>query len=152
MAFGGERRGAYGYDLVRTMKRLPSPVVTRLVTGVVDRVADDGSVFVRFGTGPAQRTRLATSAGTELTAGTEIVALLEPDRDANPVVVSTILDRLRAAPPKRVDLEAAEEITLRCGDASIKLCRDGSIEIYGADVESHAEGIQRIKGAQVRIN
>jgi hypothetical protein len=53
---------------------------------------------------------------------------------------------------KRVHIEAAEEVVLRCGKASITLLRSGRILIRGAQIETHASGTNRIKGAQVRIN
>ena len=64
-----------------------------------------------------------------------------------------------AAPPlqanvdgKRVIITADQEITLTCGDASLTLRRDGKILLRGAYVETYARGLNRIKGAQVKIN
>lgn len=54
--------------------------------------------------------------------------------------------------PAHLEFEARESIVLRCGEASIELRRDGAIVIRGGYIETEAEGIQRIKGAQVRIN
>jgi hypothetical protein len=54
--------------------------------------------------------------------------------------------------PKRLRVEAGEELVLECGRASIALLRDGRIVIKGAYVETCASGTNRIKGAQVRIN
>lgn len=53
---------------------------------------------------------------------------------------------------QRVVLEAAEEIVLRCGDASIILKRNGRIVLKGAYVETCARGTNRIKGGSVKIN
>lgn len=53
---------------------------------------------------------------------------------------------------KRVVITADQEITLRCGDASLTLRRDGKILLRGAYVETYARGLNRIKGAQVKIN
>ncbi len=53
---------------------------------------------------------------------------------------------------KRVLLEGEEEVTLRCGEASITLRRDGRVVVRGAYVETHASGTNRIKGGSVRIN
>jgi hypothetical protein len=52
---------------------------------------------------------------------------------------------------KRVVITADQEITLRCGDASLTLRRDGKILLRGAYVETYARGLNRIKGAQVMI-
>jgi hypothetical protein len=53
---------------------------------------------------------------------------------------------------KRVELEAEDEIVLRCGEASITLRRNGRVVIRGAYVESRSRGTNRIKGGNVQIN
>jgi hypothetical protein len=53
---------------------------------------------------------------------------------------------------KRVVVDAEDEIELRCGKASITLRRNGRVIIRGAYVETHAEGVNRIKGGSVAIN
>ena len=53
---------------------------------------------------------------------------------------------------RRVHIEAAQEISLRCGQASLTLTADGQILLEGSYISSHATGTQRIKGAAVRIN
>jgi Domain of unknown function (DUF6484) len=53
---------------------------------------------------------------------------------------------------KNIELTAQETITLRCGDASITLNRDGKIVIRGMHVVSHAAGVNRIRGGSVQLN
>ena len=53
---------------------------------------------------------------------------------------------------RRVLLEGAEEVVLRCGKACITLRRDGKIVIRGTYLVSRAEGTHRIKGGSVKIN
>jgi hypothetical protein len=53
---------------------------------------------------------------------------------------------------KRVTLDARDEIVLRCGQASITLRRNGRVVIRGTYVETRAQGTNRIKGGDVRIN
>ena len=53
---------------------------------------------------------------------------------------------------ERVVVEGQEEVSLRCGAASITLRRDGRVVVRGAYVETHASGTNRIKGGSVRIN
>lgn len=53
---------------------------------------------------------------------------------------------------RRVELEAADELVLRCGEASIVLTRDGRITIRGHYVETRARGTNRIRGGSVQIN
>jgi hypothetical protein len=53
---------------------------------------------------------------------------------------------------RRIVVEADEELTLQCGDASIQIRRDGKILIRGEHILSRAKGTQRIKGGSVAIN
>lgn len=53
---------------------------------------------------------------------------------------------------KRLTFEAADEIVLRCGPASITLRRNGAVVIRGAHVVSHSSGVNRIRGGAVHIN
>jgi len=52
----------------------------------------------------------------------------------------------------RVVIEAADEIVLCCGDASITLRRNGRVVIRGTAVETRAKGVNRIRGGSVQIN
>ncbi|SDF21448.1 DUF6484 domain-containing protein [Myxococcus virescens] len=53
---------------------------------------------------------------------------------------------------RRVVLEGKEEVVLRCGEATITLRRNGKVVIRGVQVETHATGTNRIKGASVKVN
>jgi hypothetical protein len=53
---------------------------------------------------------------------------------------------------KRVVLEGQEEVVLKCGEATITLRRNGKVLIRGVQVETHAAGTNRIKGASVKVN
>jgi hypothetical protein len=53
---------------------------------------------------------------------------------------------------KRVVISAEREITFTCGEASLTLRRDGKILLRGRYVETYSQGVNRIKGAQVKIN
>jgi hypothetical protein len=53
---------------------------------------------------------------------------------------------------KRVVISAEREITFTCGEASLTLRKDGKILLRGRYVETYSQGVNRIKGAQVKIN
>jgi uncharacterized protein (DUF2345 family) len=53
---------------------------------------------------------------------------------------------------KSVTVVAENEITLKCGRASITLRKDGRIVISGDYVISRARGTHRIRGGSVQIN
>ena len=52
----------------------------------------------------------------------------------------------------RLLIEAQGELELRCGEARVLLCADGSIHLRGRRITSHAKGAQRIRGGSVQIN
>lgn len=53
---------------------------------------------------------------------------------------------------RRVVIDAADEIVIRCGKASITLRRNGRIVVRGTYVETDSEGLNRIKGGAIKIN
>lgn len=53
---------------------------------------------------------------------------------------------------KRISFEAAEEIVLQCGKASITLTKAGKVLIKGEYVLSHSSGENRIRGGSVSVN
>lgn len=97
-----------------------------------------------------------------------VLLLFEEGDPGRPIVVGLLRDQLprEAATPepaaprpmeveadgKRVEVVAADELVLRCGDASIVLRRNGRVIIRGAYVETRAKGVNRIKGGSVLIN
>lgn len=52
----------------------------------------------------------------------------------------------------RVVIRGYEEIVLECGEATIILKANGKIVIRGVEIESHAMGLNRIKGGGVKVN
>ncbi len=120
----------------------------------IERIDADGTVFVSMaGTISAARIALPLgSTAVSLHPGDAVIVLVDPVSTASPVVVSTVADRAPQALPPRLELAARDRVVLRCGDATLELCEDGRVEIRGVTVLSHAEGVQRIRGAQVRIN
>ena len=53
---------------------------------------------------------------------------------------------------QRVRIVGHDEIVLECGKASITLRRNGRVVVKGTHVETTSAGVNRIKGARVRIN
>lgn len=51
-----------------------------------------------------------------------------------------------------INLKAKEEITLKCGKASITLTKAGKILLRGTYVLNRSSGVNRIKGGSVQIN
>lgn len=53
---------------------------------------------------------------------------------------------------ERIIFDAKKEITLRCGKGSITIQTDGKIIIKGNNLVSRSKGMNKIKGAAVKIN
>jgi len=98
-----------------------------------------------------------------------VLLLFEEGDPGRPIVVGLLRDQLPHAPGpaaepaadtpiaveadgKRVEVEAADELVLRCGEASIVLRRNGRVVIRGTYVETRSKGVNRIKGGSVLIN
>jgi hypothetical protein len=113
-----------------------------------------GPVLARLTTA-VSRAALAREAAAQR----EVVLLVNRDRRRPPVILG-FLQPLGAEAAelearvdgRRVELEARDEIVLKCGEASITLRRNGRIAIRGVDVETRARGNNRIKGGSVAIN
>jgi len=52
----------------------------------------------------------------------------------------------------QVIIESQKEIYLRCGDSHLLLSADGHVEIRGKTVVTHSTGLNRVRGASVKIN
>jgi hypothetical protein len=98
---------------------------------------------------------------------TALVLVFEEADPARPIVVGMFPDtragagRPGEAPAARGDLvlggdrvriEARDEVSVRCGEASLTMRRDGKILVKGSDVTSRATRVHKIKGGSVRIN
>lgn len=57
-----------------------------------------------------------------------------------------------AKPEPNVIIEATETLTLKCGEASVDLRKDGKVMVRGEDVLLRAKKTQRIKAGTVAIN
>jgi hypothetical protein len=57
-----------------------------------------------------------------------------------------------APPPEHVILKARERIELRVGQSSVVLSKDGRVTVKGEEVVSRAMGVNKIRGAAVKIN
>jgi hypothetical protein len=114
--------------------------------------------------------------GKALASRQSVVLLFENEDPGLPIIVgllpsdpgASLLGSLLQQPPvaapaptpptearvdgKRVVLEGDQEVTLRCGDASITLRRDGKLVLRGAHIETTAKGLNRIRGGAVKIN
>ncbi len=96
------------------------------------------------------------SASGRAAEGASVVVMLDPG--GTPVILGE-LRPVGEAPTavarvdgRRVELVAEDEIVLSCGEASLVLRRNGRVVLRGVQIETHAKGLNRIKGGTVAIN
>jgi len=62
------------------------------------------------------------------------------------------IHQARHAEDGELHLHARHAIELHCGEASFRMSADGRIELRGSTLVSHATGLNRIRGASVKLN
>lgn len=70
----------------------------------------------------------------------------------DPPIVVGVVQGAATKPPERLVLEAARELVLKSGAAAIRIAADGTVRLEGRDIRSAARRLQRLTGAQVKIN
>ena len=129
---------------------------TSLARGQVARADESGVVSVRLGDGrELECDRLETSAASSLrlVEGDAVLVFTPARRGERGVVIGRIgPSRHAAETPEELVLEATSSVSLRCGESSVTLRKDGRVVVRGQDVVSHAARVNRIRGGSVSIN
>jgi len=127
-------------------------------TGALLAIASDGAPMVDYSgneLGPiAARTAIATA-----NPGDTVLLVFDGGDPARPIIVGVVRDRFEKSHPQRLKLDAREilvegsdEISLRCGESSLTLRKDGKAVLKGREVLTRASRTNRIKGATVKLN
>jgi hypothetical protein len=130
--------------------------VTRLMR--LAELGPDGSLWVAGADGPIAAGVLTSVSLTHLRRALRSnLPLLVAGDEQHPVVIGVVLGQAEDGPAlSDVDgntvLTAARQLVLRCGAAAITISADGQVSISGTDVRSRAKRLQRITGANVKIN
>ena len=133
--------------------------------GRLVRIDNEGRLFVDFQGNPSGpvAAKLAVSE-TEIAdlidgaEGTEILLVFENNDIAQPIIIGRVRDCLPSngieiyIRGRRFIVDTDEEIELRCGEAKLRITRDGKVIVLGNDVLSRARRRNRIKGGTVNIN
>lgn len=120
--------------------------------GTVVAIRPDGMIDVCGPSGDTLVCAWLESSGNNgvVLAPGDAVLLLHYASDAPPVVLGRIGHYGR--PAARIELEAGQTLSLKCGQASIDLRADGKVMVRGEDVLLRAKGTQRIRAGTVSIN
>jgi hypothetical protein len=134
-------------------------------TGCLVAIDADGRLFVDFPGNPSGPVvaRLAVpdlvlSEVVGEAPGPELLLVFEDNDLARPVIVGVVRDRLPAdgieihVRGRRFTVEMDEDVELRCGDARVRISRDGKVVVLGKDVVTRARRRNAIKGGTVNIN
>jgi hypothetical protein len=161
-------------DLQRLLRSRgePSPDSTRaaptsgVVVGTLVALLESRTPMVTY---PGQPGTAAIAARTTmaLTAddiGGEVVLQFDAGDPGRPIILGRLQSAdawpLKDQPAQvqvdadgmRLVVDAKEEITLRCGKASITLTKAGKVIVQGTYVLHKSSGVMRIKGGSVQLN
>ncbi|MDE2454675.1 MAG: hypothetical protein KGL43_13870 [Burkholderiales bacterium] len=129
----------------------PAAAAPALVRGIVEAIDAEGGVEVALD-GGAKRVCDVLLAGFTLEPG-DAVLVARPGAGMGRAVVLGRVGRYKAPEaPARLELEATESLSLRCGEARVELRADGRLMLRGEDVLLRAKGTQRIRAGHVAIN
>jgi hypothetical protein len=127
-------------------------------TGVLVDIGADGTPIVEYGShdlGPIS----ARTAIPSASRGDTVLLVFDQGDPTRPIIIGIVRDRFEKYFPQRLKmaakeilLEGAEEVSLRCGESSLTLRKDGKAVLKGREVLSRASRTNRIKGATVQIN
>lgn len=123
------------------------PFAARLIA-----ISGDGLLIVRDADGQHRDCDwLAGPGAVGVPLAIDDLVLVQPMAPGQRAVVMGRIGPYTPA-PERVTIEAAQTLTLRCGESSVDLRADGKLMVRGDDVLVRAKGTQRIRAGTVAIN
>lgn len=128
-------------------------------------INNDGSPLVAFPRNPDEAAIPARStvAMQSKDVGCEVALMFEGGDSRMPLIIGKIQQVVTEKNAQdesanaeldgeSIVLSARQNITLKCGKASITLTKSGKVILRGAYVLSRSSGVNRIKGGSVQIN
>ena len=138
----------------------PPPKEEKIEGILIGRLLGLEPPMVAFPGGPPNGAE-ARAMATNLTQGGEVALMFEGGDPQKPVILGPMARQSREprtapitleANGERVEIEADQELVLRCGEASITLTKEGKVLIKGAYLSSRSTGLHRIQGGTIEIN
>jgi hypothetical protein len=138
--------------------------INGVVIGVFAGFDSDGKICVDFSLNPYKKPVTAVSAISfnKNDTGKKVALIFQNGNPSFPVIVGPIVSDYQIKydgksnelieDNERINLNAQNEIVLRCGKASITLTKSGKIIIRGKYILSRSSGVNKIKGGSVQIN
>ena len=128
----------------------------QLAWGAIAAILETGEILVRPLCDPGREVlcdymSADVSSRVELQEGDPVLFAMLPEASGK----GCVLGKVGAyAPPlkKHLELEADEDLTIRCGKGSITIEKSGRILIKGVEIVSHAQKGNRIRGASIKLN
>lgn len=116
----------------------------------------DGRPLVMLPGKPEPTTASAACLLSANDAG-RLVAVMFIDADTSlPLIIGAIAaeaaSSVQSEPPARLEIQAKNEIVLKCGRATLRLLADGTAVLRGVNVITRAAATNRIRGGNVQIN
>lgn len=139
------------------------PTTTGVVIGFIAHLNDQGlpCVAIPGAPGEAVPARSLCAIGDEH-RGQQCALLFENGDPRAPLILGLLqhpvlslqgdIDQALHSADGELHLHARHAIELHCGEASFRMSADGRIELRGSTLVSHATGLNRIRGASVKLN
>ncbi len=112
----------------------------------------EGRPLVTVSDTETPRPALATARYDLVAEGASVAVTFLNGDPAQPLLLGVISGATATTIPAERVIEATQQLTLRCGRASLTLTRAGKAVLKGTYISSRSSGMQRITGASVQIN
>ena len=132
----------------------PADAIPVLHTATLVGLSDGKPLLKMAITDAPVRAIAQTTQLTESEIGSQFIVMLDCGNPARPIVIGKLASEENAnqSTSDRFEIEAEEELVLKCGKACIKMTSDGTVAIRGANVVTRASHTNRIRGGNVQIN
>lgn len=123
-----------------------------ITTGVTGTAGEGRQVALSFVDGALNQPIILGSVYSPLNDMLESIEVATSEEREPVQAGSSLLEQPVKVDGKNVLIEGAEQVELRCGEASIILTKAGKILIRGKYLLNRASGVNRIVGGSVQVN